>query len=174
LQFGSQGGLTAFQPNYTSVQALLYCIQNNGSMVWTRFGTTQDPNAMLTVTQVEYFILLIFISINFSGFLFCVDYSSTNSSLAFSYHASPYNHITSNHRIASNDNNNCGFSESKSSARPLAMPQELFCEPSHIDAGLIGNHSNLIKWIFRSSNRLWQIDDNLQFSIAIFHSHGIV
>jgi hypothetical protein len=59
-------------------------------MVWTRFGTTQDPNAMLTVTQVEYLIPLYFISISLLGFLFCVDYSSTNSSIASSYHASTF------------------------------------------------------------------------------------
>jgi hypothetical protein len=55
FQFGTQGSLAAFQPNYTSVQALLYCIRNNGSLVWTRFGTTSDPNALLTVTQVKAF-----------------------------------------------------------------------------------------------------------------------
>jgi hypothetical protein len=95
------------------------------------------------------------------------------STFASSYHGCSY-HTPSYNHLASDDDNNSSFSESKSSARPLAMPQKLFCKSSHVNAGLLWYHSNLVKWIFRSSNRLWQNDDFLQFSIAIFHSHGIV
>ena len=42
----------AWVPNFTRVDALLYCIQYNGStQSWTRFGTTQDPNAMIIVNE---------------------------------------------------------------------------------------------------------------------------
>uniref|UniRef100_A0A1I8BE19 Activin_recp domain-containing protein n=1 Tax=Meloidogyne hapla TaxID=6305 RepID=A0A1I8BE19_MELHA len=53
VAFGNQGSLMAWVPNYTRVDALLYCIQYNGStQAWTRFGTTQDPNAMIIVNEV--------------------------------------------------------------------------------------------------------------------------
>ena len=43
----------AWVSNFTRVDALLYCIQYNGStQSWTRFGTTQDPNAMIIVNEV--------------------------------------------------------------------------------------------------------------------------
>uniref|UniRef100_A0A914NZM0 DUF7741 domain-containing protein n=1 Tax=Meloidogyne incognita TaxID=6306 RepID=A0A914NZM0_MELIC len=57
VAFGNQGSLMAWVSNFTRVDALLYCIQYNGStQSWTRFGTTQDPNAMIIVNEAHCII----------------------------------------------------------------------------------------------------------------------
>uniref|UniRef100_A0A914HX89 Carboxylesterase type B domain-containing protein n=1 Tax=Globodera rostochiensis TaxID=31243 RepID=A0A914HX89_GLORO len=53
IAFGGQGTLRAFRPNFTRVDSLLYCIKNNAGSMWTRFGTSEDSNAMITVSEVH-------------------------------------------------------------------------------------------------------------------------